>query len=76
MKVKVDVGFLYSATYMVDQEHRVLQSREVEVDWRVPLLLQRKCSHPLPALTDSIGSAVAANKPTTAPINHTRPSPP
>jgi len=75
MKVKVKVGFLYSTTYMVDQEQRAFTIPEVAVDWRVPLVLQRKCSHPLRALTDNIGPAVAASKPTTAPINHTRPSP-
>ena len=38
------------------------------------MVLQRKCGRPLPMLTD-IGPAVAASKHTTAPINHTRPSP-
>jgi len=47
---------------------------EVAVDWQEPMVLQRKCGHPLPTLTD-IGPAVAASKHTTAPINHTRPSP-
>jgi len=74
LKVKVKVGFLYSATYMVDQEQRALTISEVAVDWQEPVVLQRKGDHPLPALTD-IGPAVAASKHTTAPINHTRPSP-
>ena len=43
------------------------------VDWQEPMVLQRKCSHPLPALTDT-GPAVAASEHTTAPINHTGPS--
>jgi len=73
VKVKVKVGFLYSATYMVDQEQRALTISEVAVDWQEPVVLQRKCGHPLPVLTD-IGPA-AASKHTTAPINHTRPSP-
>jgi len=47
---------------------------EVAVDWQEPVVLQRKCGHPLPALMD-IGPAVAESKHTTAPINHTRPSP-
>ena len=47
---------------------------EVAVDWQEPMVLQCKCGHPLPALTDT-GPAVAASKHTTAPINHTRPSP-
>jgi len=38
------------------------------------MVLQRKCGHPLHALTN-IGPAVAASKHTAAPINHTRPSP-
>jgi len=68
---EVKVGFLYSATYMVDQEQRALTISEVAVDWQEPVVLHL---HPLPALTD-IGPAVAASKHTTAPINHTRPSP-
>jgi len=59
---------------MVDQEQRALTISEVAVDWQEPMVLQRKCGHPLPILTD-IGPAVAASKYTTAPINHTRPSP-
>ena len=59
---------------MVDQEQRALTISEVAVDWQEPVVLQRKCGHPLPALT-VIGSAVAASNHTTAPINHTRPSP-
>jgi len=57
---------------MVDQVQRAFS--EVAVDWQEPMVLQRKCGHPLPALTD-IGPAVAASKHTTATINHTRPSP-
>jgi len=45
----------------------------VAVDWQEPVVLQRKCGHPLSTLTD-IGPAVAASKHTTAPVNHTRPS--
>jgi len=59
---------------MVDQEQRALTISEVAVDWQEPVVQQRKCGHPLPALMD-IGPAVAASKHTTAPINHTRPSP-
>jgi len=67
VKVKVKVGFLYSATYMVDQEQpRALTISEVAVDWQEPMVLQRKCCHPLPAQTD-IGPAVAASKHTIAP---------
>jgi len=58
---------------MVDQEQRALTISEVAVDWQEPMALQRKCGHPLPALTDT-GPVVAASKHTTAPINHTRPS--
>jgi len=54
---------------MVDQEQRALTISEVAVDWQEPMVLQRKCGHPLPALTD-IGPAVAASKHTTATINH------
>jgi len=59
---------------MVYQEQCALTISEVAVDWQEPVLLQRKCGHPLPVLTD-IGSAVAASKHTTAPTNHTRPAP-
>jgi len=52
---------------MVDQQQRALTISEVAVDWQEPMVLQRKCGYPLPA--------VAASKHTTAPINHTRPSP-
>jgi len=47
---------------------------EVTVGWQEPMVLQRKCGHPLPALTD-IGPAAAASKHTTVPISHTRHSP-
>jgi len=73
-KAKVKVGFLYSATYMADQEQRALTISEVAVNWQETTVLQRKCGHPLPAIT-YIGPAAAASKHTTAPINHTRPSP-
>ena len=59
---------------MVDQEQHTLTISEVAVDWQEPAVLQRKCSHQLPALTD-IEPAVAASKHSTALINHTRPSP-
>jgi len=74
IKVKVKVAFLYSATYMVYHERRTLTISEVAVDWQEPVVLQHKCSHPMPVLTD-IGPAVAASKHTTTLINHTRPSP-
>ena len=72
--VKVNVGFLYSATYTVDQEQPAVTISEGAVDCQETMVLQSKCGHPLPALTD-IGPAVAASKHTTAPINHTRRSP-
>jgi len=59
---------------MVGHEQRALTVSEVAVDWQGPVVLQRECGHPLPALTD-IGPTVAASKHTTAPINHTTPSP-
>jgi len=58
---------------MVDQEERALQSRK----WQ---LIGKRANgaavqmRPLPTLME-IGLAVAASKHTTAPINHTRPSP-
>jgi len=65
---------LFGATYMVDQEQHALTISEVAVDWQEPVVLQCKCGHPLPVLTDT-GPTVAASKHTTAPINHTRPLP-
>jgi len=59
---------------MVDQEQRAVTISELAVDRQEPVVLQRKCGHPLPALTD-IGTTVAASKHTTALINDTRPSP-
>ena len=59
---------------MVDQEQSALTILEVAVDWQEPVVLQHKCGHPLPMLTD-IGPAVAASKHTTATINYTRPLP-
>jgi len=59
---------------MVDHEQCTLTILEVAVDWQAPVVLQRKCCHPPPALTD-MGPAVAASKHTTAPSDHTRPSP-
>jgi len=47
---------------------------EVAVDWQEPMVLQRKCGHPLAALTHIVPAA-AASKHTTAPVIHTRPSP-
>jgi len=58
---------------MVDQDQRAVTISEVAVDCQEPVVLQRKCGHPLPAVKD-IGLTVAASKHTTAPINHTRPS--
>jgi len=55
---------------MVDQERHALTISEVAVDWQEPMVLQHKCGHPLPVLTD-IGPVVAASKYTTAAINHT-----
>jgi len=59
---------------MVEHEQRTLTISEVAVDWQEPMVLQRKSGHPLPALTD-IGPVAAASKHTTAPLNHSRPSP-
>jgi len=59
---------------MVDQEQCAMTISEVAVDWQEPVVLQRKCGQPLSVLMDT-GPAVAASKHTTAPINHTRPSP-
>jgi len=58
---KVKVGFFYSATYTGNAAtSRAVQPQEVAVDWQEPMVLQRNA---------------AATTHTTAPNNHTRPSP-
>jgi len=39
---------------MVDREQREMTISEVAADWQEPMVLQHKCGHPLPALTDMI----------------------
>jgi len=58
---KVKVGFFYSATYTGNAAtSRAVQPQEVAVDWQEPMVQERND---------------AATTHTTAPINHTRPSP-
>jgi len=58
---KVKVGFFYSATYTCNAAtSRAVQPQEVAVDWQEPMVQGRNA---------------AATTHTTAPINHTRPSP-
>jgi len=52
VKGKGWILILRSSTYMVDHEQHALTISEVAVDWQEPVVLQHKCSHPLPALTD------------------------
>ena len=60
-KVKVKVGFFYSATYSgYAATSCAVQSQEVAVDWKEPIVRERNA---------------AATTHTTAPITHTRPSP-
>jgi len=54
---------------MVNQKQPALTISEAVVDWQEPVVLQRKCGHPLPALTD-IGPSVAASKHATPPDLH------
>jgi len=60
------IGFLYSTAYMVEPEQCTSQSQK----WHLIGNSQWFCG----ALMD-IGPAAAASKHTSAPINHTRPSP-
>jgi len=56
-KVKVKVGFFYSATYTGNAAtSRAVQPQEVAVDWQEPIMQERNA---------------AATTHTTAPINHT-----
>jgi len=46
----------------------------VAVDWQEPMVLRRNAAYPLPVLKD-IAPMAADGKHTTAPVNHTMPSP-
>jgi len=46
----------------------------VAVDWQEAVVLRHYAAYPFAMLTD-IGLVAAASKHTTAPVNHTRPSP-
>ena len=75
-KVKVKVGFFYSATYSGNAPtSRAVQSQEVAVDWQEPMVLQRKLRSSIARVNVQLDPRHAASKHTTAPINHTRPSP-
>ena len=72
---KVKIGFLYSTIYLHGRTRTArFTISEVAVDWQEPMVLRRYAAYALPALTD-IGPADAASKHTTAPNNHTGPSP-
>ena len=78
VKVKVDVKVGFLGLYIAQLTRRTRTARftisEMAVDWQEPVVLRRYAAYPLPALRD-IGPAAAASTHTTAPINHTRPSP-
>jgi len=76
LKVKVKVGFLYSATYTVNHRDQPrFTILEVAVDWQEPMMLQRKLRPSIARVNVQLDLRHAASKHTTAPINHTRPSP-
>ena len=75
-KIKVNVGFLYSATYTVNhREQPRITILEVAVDWQEPMVLQRKLRPSIARVNVQLDPRHAASKHITAPINHTRPSP-
>jgi len=75
-RVKVKVGFFYSATYSSNAAtSRPVQSWEVAVDWQEPMVLQRKLRPSIARINVQLNPRHAASKHTTAPINRTRPSP-
>ena len=75
-KVKVKVVFLYSATYTVNHRDQPrFTISEVAVDWQEPMVLQRKLRPSIARVNVQLDPRHAASKQTTAPINHTRPSP-
>jgi len=47
----------------------------VAVDWQEPMVLQRKLRPSIARVNVQLDPRYAASKHTTAPINHTRPSP-
>jgi len=75
-KREVKVGFLSSATYTVNhREQPRFTISEVAVDWQKPMVLQRKLRPSIARVNVQLDPQHAASKHTTAPINHTRPSP-
>ena len=74
IKVKVKVGFLHSAAYAMTGPARFTIS-EVAVDWREPVVLQRKLRPSIARVNVQLDPRYAASKHTTTPINRTRPSP-
>jgi len=69
----IKVGFLYSAAYaMTGPAHFTISV--MAVDWKEPMVLQRKL-RPSNCVNVQLDPRYAASKHTTAPINHTRPSP-
>ena len=75
-KEKVKVGFLYSATYTVNHRDQPrFTILEVAVDWQEPMVLQRKLRPSIAHVNVKLDPRHAASKHTTAPINHTKPSP-
>ena len=75
VKVKVKVRFFYSTTYSNAATSRAVQSYEVAVDWQEPVVLPRKLRPSIARVNVQLDPRHAASKHTTAPINHTRPSP-
>ena len=74
IKVKVKVGFLYSAPYSTTGPARFTIS-EVAVDWQEPMCCCANCGHPIACVNIQLDPRYAASKHTTALINCTRPSP-
>ena len=75
-KKKVKVGFLWSATYTVNHLDQLrFTILEVAVDWQEPMVLQCKLWPSIARVNVQLDPRHAASKHTTAPINHTRPSP-
>jgi len=75
--VKVKVGLLYSAVYVMTGPARftISELRKWQLIGKSQWCCSANCGHPIACVNVQLDRRRAASKHTTAPINHTRPSP-
>jgi len=66
------IGFLYSTAYA---DQRALQYQKCQLIGKSQWCCSTNCGHPIARVNVQLDPRYAASKYTTAPINHTRPSP-